>query len=155
MLERKARCRSRILNRREKCNAACPQIIIEHNEFFFMPKGKNDNNNTNTGIFRVLEFITEVIGWLQIVISPLLIGLGIGAIIYFPNPSNTRLIIGIIVAGFGLVVGIYWATKKWKGKGTIFFLSRISATPELDKLDEESSKVKPIDNNEQKDEGEL
>lgn len=116
-----------------------------------MPKDKTDTNNNNTGIFKVFEFITEVIGWLQIVISPLLIGLGIGAIIYFPNPSNTRLIIGIIVAGFGLVVGIYWATKKWKGEGTIFFLSRISATPELDKVDEESSKAKPIDNNEQKD----
>jgi hypothetical protein len=113
-----------------------PQIIIEHNEIYFMPKDKKDTNNNNSGIFRVFEFITEVFGWLQIVISPLLIGLGIGAIIYFPNPSNTRLIIGIIVACFGLVIGIYWATKKWKGKGTIFFLSQISATPELDKVDE-------------------
>lgn len=128
-----------------------PQIIIEHNEIFFMPKDNKDTNNNNFGIFKVFEFITEVFGWLQIVISPLLIGLGIGAIIYFPNPSNSRLIIGVIVACIGLVIGIYWATKKWKGKGTIFFLSRISATPELDKRDEESSKTKPIDNNVKKD----
>jgi len=86
-----------------------------------MPKDKKDTNNNNSGIFKVLEFITEVFGWLQIVVSPLLIGLGIGAIIYFPNPSITRLIIGIIVACIGLVIGVYWATKKWKGKGTVFF----------------------------------
>ncbi len=128
-----------------------PQIIIEHNEIFFMPKDNKDTNNNNFGIFKVFEFITEVFGWLQIVISPLLIGLGIGAIIYFLNPSHTRLIIGVIVACIWLVIGIYWATKKWKGKGTIFFLSRISATPELDKVDEESSKAKPIDNNVKKD----
>ena len=152
-LERKARCRSRILNRREKCYAACPQIIIEHNEIFFMPKDKKDTNNNNSGIFKVFEFITEVFGWLQIVVSQLLIGVGIGAIIYFPDPSITRLIIGIIVGCIGLAIGVYWATKKWKGKGTIFFLSQISATPELDKRDEESSKAKPMPNEEKKDNG--
>ena len=115
-----------------------------------MPKDKKDTNNNNFGIFKVLEFITEVFGWLQIVVSPLLIGVGIGAIIYFPNPSNIRLIIGIIVVCIGLVIGIYWATKKWKGKGTVFFLSRISATPELDMPTEESSQAKAMPNEEQK-----
>jgi len=89
------------------------------------------------GIFRVFELITESIGWLQIVASPLLIGLAIGAIIYFPEPTKTRLVIGISVVIFGLIIGIIWATKKWKGKGTIWFLSRIMATPELDKIIEE------------------
>ena len=101
-----------------------------------MTKKKKEMQKTDGGIFKVFEFITEIIGWLQIVASPLLIGLAIGSIVYFPNPSLTRLILGIIISTIGLVLGIIWATKKWKGRGTIFFLSRIMATPELDNTDE-------------------
>lgn len=115
-----------------------------------MTKEKKDKQKTAGGIFIVFEFITELIGWLQIVASPLLIGLAIGALIYFPNPSSTRLLLGIIVASIGLVVGIIWATKKWKGKGTIFFLSRVMATPELDNPEEENNKPKTTLNDEQK-----
>lgn len=102
-----------------------------------MTKEKKDIKKSDGGIFRVFEFITEVIGWLQIVASPLLIGLAVGAIIYFSDQTTTRLLIGIAVATGGLIVGIVWATKQWKGKGTIWFVSRIMATPELDKADEE------------------
>lgn len=115
-----------------------------------MTKEKKDIQKTDGGIFKVFEFITELIGWLQIIASPLLIGLAIGAIIYFPNPSMTRLVLGIMVATIGLVVGIIWATKKWKGKGTIFFLSRIMATPELDNPDEEINKPKTTNNDREK-----
>ena len=90
-------------------------------------------------MFRFFEFITETIGWLQIVASPLLIGLGIGAFIYFPDPTTTRLVLGIIVVTLGLIVGIIWANKAWKGKGTIWFVSRVMATPELDEPDEENN----------------
>lgn len=107
-----------------------------------MTKEKNNIQKTDGGIFRVFELITESIGWLQIVASPLLIGLIIGAIIYFPNPTTLRLVIGTIVATLGLVIGIIWATKQWKGKGTIWFMSRIMATPELDNVDEKSSNAK-------------
>ncbi|MEN9304597.1 MAG: hypothetical protein RL264_3026 [Bacteroidota bacterium] len=80
--------------------------------------------------YKIFEFITEVIGWLQIVASPLFIGLGIGAFIYITNPTFERLILGISIASLGLIVGILWATKIWKTKeGTIWFLSRIMATP--------------------------
>ncbi|MBL0288993.1 MAG: hypothetical protein IPQ19_16835 [Bacteroidetes bacterium] len=85
---------------------------------------------------KILDYLTKVIGWLQIVASPLLFGLGIGAIIFFPNPTTTRLIIGISIATLGLVMGIFLATKIWKTKeGTIGFMSKILATPELDKND--------------------
>ena len=83
-------------------------------------------------MFKILEFITEAIGWLQIVASPLLIGLGIGALIYFSHPTELRMITGIGVAALGLIVGIVWATRVWKKYGTMRFLSRIIATPELD-----------------------
>lgn len=102
-----------------------------------MIEEKQAIQKTDRRIFKVFEFITELIGWLQIVASPLLLGLAIGAIIYFPNPSTTRLVFGMLVATIGLVIGIIWATKQWKGKGTIWFMSRIMATPELDKPVEE------------------
>ncbi len=83
-------------------------------------------------MFKFLKFITEAIGWLQIVASPFLIGLGIGAVIYFSKPDTTRLILGISIATLGLIVGIIIATRIWKKKGTVNFMSRITATPELD-----------------------
>jgi hypothetical protein len=98
-------------------------------------------------MFKIFEYITEAIGWLKIVASPMLIGLGIGAINYFPNPTTTRLVIGISIATLGLIIGILLATKIWNTKeGTIWFLSRIMATPELDKKEAETND-KQSDNN--------
>lgn len=57
-----------------------------------------------------------IIAWLQIVASPLIIGLGIGAFIYFPNPTVTRLSIAIIISVLGLIIGIVWANRIWKLK---------------------------------------
>lgn len=115
-----------------------------------MTKAKKDIEKSDGGIFRVFEFITEVIGWLQIVASPLLIGLAVGAIIYFTDPTTTRLVIGIAIAAVGLIIGIIWATRQWKGKGTIWFMSRIMATPELDKPDGENIATTTKQNDEQK-----
>lgn len=103
-----------------------------------MTKENKDIQKSEGGIFRVFEFMTGAIGWLQIVASPLLIGLIVGAIIYFSNPTTTRLVLGISVATLGLIIGIIWATKQWKRKGTIWFMSGIMATPELDNQDEET-----------------
>jgi hypothetical protein len=89
--------------------------------------------------FRFLELFTESLGWLRIAASPTLIGAILASIIYFSNPDETRLTIAIIVFLIGMLVGVYWATKHWKGKGTVRFLSRTLATPELQNLDEENS----------------
>lgn len=83
-------------------------------------------------MFKALETISEVIGWLQIAISPTLIGLGIGAPIYYSHPSTPRLITGIAILILGIVIGAVMATKAWRKKGTVHLLSRVSATPELD-----------------------
>ena len=85
------------------------------------------------------DYATEVVGWLQIVASPLLGGLVIAALIYFSNPTILRLVIAIGVALIGLIAGIIFATRIWKKQGTMHFLSRVSATPELDNLDEEKN----------------
>jgi hypothetical protein len=83
-------------------------------------------------MFKLFELITESIGWLQIAASPFLISAGIGIILYFSIPGITTLIIGSCITLIGLALGIYLATKAWKGNGTVSFLSRVSATPELD-----------------------
>ena len=98
---------------------------------------------------RIFELFTEVLGWILIVFSPLLIGSALGTFVYLADPNETRLIIGISLASIGLIVGILWATHIWKTTGTIWFLSRIIATPELDdkvedeKTDDQDSNEKP------------
>lgn len=82
------------------------------------------------------EYFTEIIGWIQIVASPFLTGLIIGALIYFPKPNRLTLIIAIVIATIGLTIGVIWATKIWRKKGTMHFMSRIMATPEVEKKDE-------------------
>ncbi len=59
-----------------------------------MTRKKKDIKKSDKGIFRIFELITESIGWLQIVASPLLIGLVIGAVIYFSDATTTKLFIG-------------------------------------------------------------
>ena len=81
---------------------------------------------------KVFEYIAEIIVWIQIVISPTLICFAIGAIIYFMNPGETNLIIAICIILFGLVGGIVFANRIWKTKGTVRFISRVTASPELD-----------------------
>lgn len=101
-----------------------------------MPEKKQADNTPENkkGFF---DYVFEIIGWLQIVASPLLLGLIIGAIIYFPNPGTLRLVTGIFVATLGLIIGIVLATKAWKGKGTMHLVSRGMASPELDNLEDE------------------
>lgn len=86
-------------------------------------------------MFKFLEFLTEVIGWITIVFSPLCIGITIRAIIYYSEPNTTRLIYAFISTLVGLSIGIFWASKQWKEKGTMWFLSRTIASPDLDNLD--------------------
>jgi hypothetical protein len=89
---------------------------------------------------KILEFITELIGWFQIVISPFLIGLFIGAVIYFTMQGTLGLVLGIGITSLGLLIGIIFATRVWKKKGTVNFMSRVSASPELDNLEDEKTK---------------
>ncbi len=88
-------------------------------------------------MIRFLELFTETIGWLRIALSPFLIALLIGAIIYFNLHNTLGVVLGIGIAGIGLIIGIVWATRVWKKQGTNVFLSRVMATPELDNKETE------------------
>lgn len=83
---------------------------------------------------KFFELLTEIIGWVKIALSPTLIGLIIGAIIYGSQQNTLGIVLGAMVCILGLMVGIIWATKIFRSKnGTIHFISRVDATPELDK----------------------
>ncbi|MDP1726257.1 MAG: hypothetical protein Q8M15_05700 [Bacteroidota bacterium] len=87
----------------------------------------------------LFEFVIEIIGWVRILLSPLLIGLAIGTIIYLSTKNNTGLAMGIIISVAGLLFGIVIATKAWKKQGTMNHLSKLGSTPELDHLEEDKT----------------
>jgi len=90
--------------------------------------------------FKILELITEIVAWFEIMISPTLIGGIFGAIIYFNSENLIGKIAGISIGVLGLLIGIILATKIFKSKkGTVWFISRIMATPELDEEIEEEN----------------
>lgn len=108
-----------------------------------MVRNKEDKEPENNMSF--FDYFFEVIGWLQIAASPLLFGLIIGTLIYFSNPGSFRLVIAIVVAIIGLVTGIIFATRVWKKVGTMHFVSRVMATPELDDLEDAKKKTGPFE----------
>ena len=99
----------------------------------------NKEDISQTEKLNFFDRLFEIVGWIQIVASPLLLAAIIGFLVYISKPNTIRLIIGIVIVIVGLMVGIIWATKIWKGKkGTIHFISRVNASPELDPPDEET-----------------
>lgn len=90
--------------------------------------------NNESWFFRLFYFLIELIGWFQIMLSPLLLGSFIGLIIYASYPSKYGFIIGVITSLLGLIIGVIWATKEWNNKGTQWFMSRIMASPDLDSI---------------------
>jgi hypothetical protein len=86
---------------------------------------------------KIFEWLTSFIAWLQIVFSPLFFGVVLGLIVYGIYPTPTGLVLGIAIAVLGLTVGIIFATRVWKKPGTVDFISRVSASPELDNLEDD------------------
>lgn len=82
------------------------------------------------------ELLTELIGWVSIAISPLLIGSLLGLVIYIFKTDRTGLILAMLVAGSGLITGIVWASRIWKKEGTIHFLSRLISSEQMQEKEE-------------------
>lgn len=100
-----------------------------------MSEAKKEIEESHNSIFRLFHLLTEIGAWLRIVASPMMIGIIIGAFIYFSNPGTTSLIFAGAMVCLGLMIGIVWANRQWKGKGTVWFMLRVGATPELDEPD--------------------
>ena len=54
------------------------------------------------------KWITSILAWLQIVASPLLIGIVIGFIIYYNVPGKTGLVLAVVISTTGLIIGVIW-----------------------------------------------
>ncbi|QLH47641.1 MAG: hypothetical protein HWD58_19720 [Bacteroidota bacterium] len=84
-------------------------------------------------MYNFFEKLLEIVGWFRIMISPTLIGGIAGIIIFNEYPSLIGKLTALGIGFIGLLIGIIWATRIYKSpKGTIYFMSRVSATPELD-----------------------
>jgi len=80
---------------------------------------------------KVFHIILEIFGWFQIMLSPTLLGILIGTIIYYNFQTDTGLAVAISIVIIGFIIGVVFATRKFKTTGTINFLSRISASPDI------------------------
>lgn len=73
---------------------------------------------------RIVEFLLNLLGWLQIVIATTLTGFIIAAIIYYFNNGVGWLPV-IILTAITFLIGVVWATKIWVKYGTVEWLSAI------------------------------
>lgn len=83
----------------------------------------------------IFEKFTEVMGGIGVFLSPFLIAGVIAAIIYFSNPNTVTLMIAIAIILLGTILGLKLAGRIHKSKeGTMNFISRTDATPDIDEL---------------------
>lgn len=103
----------------------------------------------NKFFLNLLEYTSEIVGWIQIFISPLIVGCIVGSIVYYLKQDIIGIIIGSLVGLAGLILGIILANRSWKNGGTVKFLSRIISTPDIDKdlnaSNNKNLKQKPTD----------
>jgi hypothetical protein len=110
-------------------------FLTLHNMGKAKEQAAHDKEKHRTG-----DLIFELWGWVRIAASPIIIGLAIGFGIYASNPGTAGAIVAILIAIIGLIIGIIWATKVWKKKGTMNYISKIYESPDLDYLDEDNEK---------------
>lgn len=67
--------------------------------------------------------IMEIIYWIQIFISPVLVSAIIAAIIYFNNTNAYLLAIGVIV--LGVILGVFFAERIRRKYGTSAYMGSI------------------------------
>ncbi|MEM7654493.1 MAG: hypothetical protein AAF399_00060 [Bacteroidota bacterium] len=75
---------------------------------------------------------SEILGWIGIVLSPTLAGVLLGGLCYLYAPGFWGIAAWVALALLGGMIGVVWANHIKQKYGTIWFLSRIMATPELD-----------------------
>ena len=93
---------------------------------------------------KFIERLLSAVAWLQIFVSPVVIGAITGGIIWLALRGSRGIVLGAASVLIGCVAGIAFAEKARKGKGTIEFISRNIAHPELHekKLTDDSDRIK-------------
>lgn len=80
---------------------------------------------------KIIEWLLSSLAWLQIFISPAIIGVALGVIIWLNMRNVWGLSAAVIIALIGCGLGIAFAEKARRNKGTIEFMARNIAHPEL------------------------
>ena len=87
-----------------------------------------------------IEKFVFLIGWLRIVLSPLAIGVIVGFIVSKGFAGTSGITIGVGCALIGLIIGIIWAERVRKREGSMNFLGKVNASPELNNPEEKEEK---------------
>ena len=80
---------------------------------------------------KLIERVLSALAWLQIAASLAVVGLALGLLLWLAIRGIWGVGIGVAVALLGCGAGAVFAEKERRGKGTIVFLSRLIAHPEL------------------------
>ncbi|MBO2009573.1 hypothetical protein [Hymenobacter negativus] len=80
---------------------------------------------------KFIEWLLSALAWLQIFISPFIIGIIGGGIVWLIWRDLCGVALASTVVLFGCINGIVFAEKARRSKGTIEFMSRTIAHPEL------------------------
>ena len=87
-------------------------------------------------MFAFLKNLTSFFAWLQIMVSPSLVGVIVGGLAWFGLKGVLGVVVGSGCAALGIWLGIRWAENARKEKGTVEFVSRIRSHPELQEEDQ-------------------
>lgn len=72
----------------------------------------------------------EILGWIRIALSPIVIALIISFFILINNESSISYLLSIIIVLIGVIIGCLWASKIIKTKrGTMQYLSQTNSSP--------------------------
>ena len=83
------------------------------------------------GLMNIFHRFLSAAAWVQLFISPFLLGLGLGMLNWYYLPAPWGVALGGLVAVLGGGTGIRLAEKARRSAGTIEFMSRTRSHPEL------------------------
>lgn len=82
----------------------------------------------------IMNKLFELISWLKIFLSPVLLSLVPSYLIY--RYASELIWLSVLLIFFGVVFGVIWAQRIQKKKGASQFLSEISSSPDIMDYDE-------------------
>lgn len=78
--------------------------------------------------------VLELINWIKIFLSPFIISLIIGGLIFLSSNNIWIQSISVLIVVLGIITGIYLAEKIRKKHGTERFMAKIHESPDLDNI---------------------